>query len=446
MKKTNLKKIIILSIVTSGIALLPIVNTSALSASLSCSPKTVNPGNESLCIMSADSTGSSELMNISAVQAEAVTSGSITLKNVGFFQGWEKLPFAKEGKEKFTIAYADEDGNVHKEGANIGIASFTVVASQSVGTGTISVNNIIYTSKEFTSNSTPLKSNTETISIVAPVVIKEEEKDTGTKDTGNKDTGTQNTGNVAVKPATNPTTPPVIKDSKKSSNTYLSSLSLSDGVIGFDKDVTEYSFSVPFNVTDIEVVAVVDDNKSTITVTGNTNLAVGENKVTVMVTSENGATRTYTLTAIRQAEGEAKEPIIIKDEPVKPNIASIFGMVLLSLITLGAAIFFIFFILKRRKDKEEKQPFEPPKESAFKEKDSIENSYIPPEKSASYDDSTTSSTTSVADKPEVNDSSTEKLESDLQDLQTKETEPDQQNQIENEELDEDIPPQDSYYH
>lgn len=366
MKNTKLKNIIVFLVILFGIAIVPSNRTSALSASLTCSPKTANPNNEIMCIMSADSTGSTEVLNISSVHAEVAVSGNISLKNVGFYQGWGEA-FSAGVPGKFIIAYVDGK-TIHKEGSDIRLASFTVVAGPSVGKGTISVKNITFMSKEYTSNETPLTSNTETISVVAPVVIVEENKktDTETKDTAAKDSETKNagstvaenkdTGATAVKPAAK-TTPPIINDPKKSSNTYLSSLSFSDGVIAFDKETTEYSFSIPFNVTDIEVMTVVDDEKSTITVSGNTDLVVGENTITVIVTSENGATRTYTLTVTRAAEGEiTKSTEGIVDKAEKSNLSTVFGAILLGLIGLGALIFFIFFLLKRKKDKKEEEP------------------------------------------------------------------------------------------
>ena len=87
----------------------------------------------------------------------------------------------------------------------------------------------------------------------------------------------------------------------KSSNNYLSTLSLSSGTISFVKDTLAYQIKVPYTVSDITTTATTEDSKSKVTVTGGTNLIVGDNTIIILVTAENGATKTYTITVARQA-------------------------------------------------------------------------------------------------------------------------------------------------
>lgn len=444
MKNTKLKRTIIFFAIMLGIAIMPLSKTSALSASLDCSPKIVNPGDELTCIMTADSTGSSEVQNISSVEAEVAVSGNITLKNVGFYQWWEKFSDPSGGIGKFTIAYANDARSIHREGSDIKLAKLTITAGPSVGSGTVSVKNIIYTSKEYTSNKNPLTSNTETISIVAPKkpdeYVKpgsgEIEQKTETKETKTKETETKTStgGSPSTARPVTPTTAPTSKDPKMSSNTYLSSLSLSDGKIKFDKDTTEYSLSVPYSTTDMEVLTVVDDEKSTITVSGNTDLVVGENTITVLVTSENGATRTYTITVMREAEGA---PVKKTDDPEikeETSLVAVFGVIFLSLLGLGVIAFFIFFIIKRKKDKKDKIPVDPydemPAQEIQKEIPKPDYTNVPNTK-ARYNDSTTNTVAPVdfGFKPQNNPP---------EDNTAKEN-------TENEDLSEETPPQDSYY-
>lgn len=95
----------------------------------------------------------------------------------------------------------------------------------------------------------------------------------------------------------------VNREDNRSSNNNLSSLSLSSGAISFSKDLTEYSTTVPFNVTQLEVNAIAEDSKSKISIS-NPALIVGDNIVTVTVTSETGKTKVYTITVKRLDESE----------------------------------------------------------------------------------------------------------------------------------------------
>lgn len=104
-------------------------------------------------------------------------------------------------------------------------------------------------------------------------------------------------------------------EEEKSSDNYLKSLSLSDGSLspGFSKNTTEYSTTVPNDVTSIYVSATPNDSKASVTsVSGNEGLSVGRNTVTITVKAENGTTRTYTIVVTRQEadeqESESEEP------------------------------------------------------------------------------------------------------------------------------------------
>lgn len=92
---------------------------------------------------------------------------------------------------------------------------------------------------------------------------------------------------------------PVIKDS----NNYLSSLSITGYTItpAFNKNTTSYSLTVPNNVSSVTLNATKESAKSSLTGTGNKNLNVGANNLSVVVTAENGDKRTYTVTVTRQS-------------------------------------------------------------------------------------------------------------------------------------------------
>lgn len=87
-----------------------------------------------------------------------------------------------------------------------------------------------------------------------------------------------------------------------SSNTNLKSLSSSDGMINpnFDKDTKEYTLTVPYEVENANITALAEDGNASVNITGNTNLKVGANNVTITVTAEDGTTDTYKVIVTRQ--------------------------------------------------------------------------------------------------------------------------------------------------
>lgn len=96
----------------------------------------------------------------------------------------------------------------------------------------------------------------------------------------------------------------------KSSDNNLKTLSI-DGVIlspDFNKDTLEYSVTLTSDTTKIKVNAEKNDSKASISGTGEIEVKEGENKIEVVVTAENGSTKTY----IINATVEEKEPIIVK--------------------------------------------------------------------------------------------------------------------------------------
>jgi len=99
----------------------------------------------------------------------------------------------------------------------------------------------------------------------------------------------------------------------KSSNADLSGLELSSGTLepAFASGTTSYTASVYNDVTSITVTPTTADSKATVTVDGATvvsgtpseaiSLEVGENTITIVVTAEDGTTKTYTVTVTRES-------------------------------------------------------------------------------------------------------------------------------------------------
>lgn len=84
-----------------------------------------------------------------------------------------------------------------------------------------------------------------------------------------------------------------------SKNNYLSSLSV-DGVSltpSFDKNTLEYAIELENGTEKINIAATKEDNKASIKGTGEIQVAEGVNVINIIVTAQNGSTRTYVINA-----------------------------------------------------------------------------------------------------------------------------------------------------
>ena len=98
-----------------------------------------------------------------------------------------------------------------------------------------------------------------------------------------------------------------VKDPVLSSNANLKSLSLNSGKLSpkFSASRTSYTSKVLYDVTKVNVSAnVADGSAKVVSVTGNTNLQVGENTVVVTVQAADGTQKKYTIVVTRLKEGE----------------------------------------------------------------------------------------------------------------------------------------------
>ena len=85
-----------------------------------------------------------------------------------------------------------------------------------------------------------------------------------------------------------------------STNANLSSFKVSPGTLSpeFSPSTTDYKLSVDYSVTNIAVSGVTAHGAATKSLSS-TALKVGENKITLTVTAESGAKKTYTITVTR---------------------------------------------------------------------------------------------------------------------------------------------------
>lgn len=85
----------------------------------------------------------------------------------------------------------------------------------------------------------------------------------------------------------------------KSGNNALSTLTVSAGTLtpAFDPAVTEYTLSLPQGTEKLTLTATPSDSNATVQGDGELTLREGENTLPLVVTAENGDTKTYTVTA-----------------------------------------------------------------------------------------------------------------------------------------------------
>ena len=114
----------------------------------------------------------------------------------------------------------------------------------------------------------------------------------------------------------------IIINKAKSDNNYLKSLLVSEGTIipTFDKETTEYSLEVEYEVDNIYVLAYAEDSTATITGNGQRTLAIGQNQIEIIVTSESGLKRTYTINILRKpAVSALLKKLEVKNYSINPK-------------------------------------------------------------------------------------------------------------------------------
>lgn len=105
------------------------------------------------------------------------------------------------------------------------------------------------------------------------------------------------------------TTEETTEDEKLSKDCSLMSLRVGSGTLSpeFSADQTSYNLTLPENTTKLDVEAVPSDDRAQYYISGNDELKNGQNTVTIVVTAENGAYRTYTIyVTVGEAEEELK--------------------------------------------------------------------------------------------------------------------------------------------
>ena len=148
-------------------------------------------------------------------------------------------------------------------------------------------------------------------------------------------------------PSSNTNTKTVQKVEKKSNNSYLKSLNLSVGSIEFNKDTLNYSVNVQNDVDKITISGEVEDAKSSVKGLGDYDLKVGENKISIVVTAEDGSTKSYELTIIRNKLEIKNQTIIIKTF----NKNKTFNWIFIPFFIILMIISVVIIVISRRNSK-----------------------------------------------------------------------------------------------
>ena len=112
------------------------------------------------------------------------------------------------------------------------------------------------------------------------------------------------------------------------SNADLSSLTLSEGTLSFDKNTTDYYVTVGSDVTSIDLTASADDSKAVMLLDGailsqggteTILLAVGDNTVNLMVIAQDATTKTYTVTINRGSSDASLSNLTLSEGTLSPS-------------------------------------------------------------------------------------------------------------------------------
>lgn len=112
------------------------------------------------------------------------------------------------------------------------------------------------------------------------------------------------------KPITGSSVNVTVKDVTKSGDANLKTLRLTHGTLSpeFSKDVTSYTATIPYSVTECKVYTRTSDSSAQVAVEGSATMKVGENTRTVVVTAPNGTQKRYKIVITRLPEGEGDQP------------------------------------------------------------------------------------------------------------------------------------------
>lgn len=285
--------------------------------SISCNKTVYNAGDTTKCTVSITADNTPDTVTV-----ELMLSGA-SIMNATPGDGWDQKGFSgnrfmvyKEGGGTGTVATFDVklDGDTASIGVKAEIAS-TITDSQASPTGNTlnlrkadgnaNLSSLSVEGKTLNFNKDTLEYSLGETKDQDSIVINAQCESDKANVTG---TGKQslkygqNSFNVVCKAENGTTKTYVVKINRidtRSGNANLSSIKLSSGKIDFKS--TTYTYKInDFNEDKITIDAATADTKAKITSgTGTFNIKTGENNLKIVVTAENGSTKTYTIVVVK---------------------------------------------------------------------------------------------------------------------------------------------------
>ena len=196
------------------------------------------------------------------------------------------------------------------------IITLTFRAKQ-VGSTTVGINNMVVGDVKAISHSANVS--------VKNITIVDEKKEDNSNDNNDKKDTSSNKGNNSG--SNNKNNSNNSTASNKSSNNLLDSLTINNAKMSpaFSKDVTSYSITVPKDVNKLDLDYKLSDSKASVKVIGNDNLKSNKNNVVeIIVTAEDGSTKTYTLNVSFSSDSSSNKlaSLEVKESSLYPKFDS----------------------------------------------------------------------------------------------------------------------------
>lgn len=208
-------------------------------------------------------------------------------------------------------------------------------------------------------------------------------------------TTTKPAEDLTTQPSTEPSAEPSTPPEETTNDAKLKSLSIVGVEITpeFNPDVTSYSANIGEEVTEVEVVAEVNSEKTKYEVVGNTELKDGENTVTITVTAEDGTVTTYEVKLLKNVEPAPIEdntnntPGDTNKTETKINYKLILIIGAIVLITIIGITFAILYYRKQNDMEYAKPDYSFLREDEEKSKNTLEQIYDEKNNGQNDDDS-----------------------------------------------------------
>lgn len=162
------------------------------------------------------------------------------------------------------------------------------------------------------------------------------------KPSNNNNNNSGNSNNNKTETKTEPT---------KSSNKKVKEISI-EGYKLTKIDDNNYTLSVENEVDKIKVKVVAEDTKATVSGAGEKELEVGENKIEITITAEDGSTNKITIKVTRKEEEVITEPVIEIDDDVEtPEPKNKINIISIIMIALNVILAISVIVLYRKNKK-----------------------------------------------------------------------------------------------